>query len=89
MVNRLVLSIAVGLGLAACTESSKEQIKLTPHGAAVRANLAAQMINPIPPRSGGSPTSAERSAAALERYRTGEVKDPTEQSTSPETTSIE
>lgn len=82
----LVLPLVLPLALTACGEKFDEPIGLTPHGAAVRANMAAQIINPMPPQRRSSPSDGARAVLALDRYREGEVLDPTAQSTAPRTT---
>ena len=92
MVNRTttICLAAASLGLAACdTDKYTRPIAHTPHGTAVRANMAAQIINPLPPASGPILTDANRPVQAVGAYRSGEVKDPTEQATAPKPSSVE
>ncbi len=75
---RFVL-FSIFLTIAGCNDPSfREPIKQPPHGAAVRANMAAHIINPIPP--GRTPTivDAQRAVLATEKYRAGEVDEPGE-----------
>ncbi|MEM6661469.1 MAG: hypothetical protein AAF666_04735 [Pseudomonadota bacterium] len=82
-----VLSV---LALTGCnTDKYTKPIGLVPHGEAVRANLAAQIINPVPPAQRPILTDANRAVLAQDAYRTGEVKDPTESKTAPNTTDAE
>lgn len=71
MVRTLLL---VGILAVAACERYKEPIAFAPHGAAVRANMAAQIINPTPSTAPPGPMDAERALLALERYRTDEVE---------------
>lgn len=89
MVMYRLLVILALLGLTACAEHYAEPIALTPQGDAVRRNMAAQIIDPTPPGHPPGSSDAARAVLAVEAYRVGEVKDPTEQSTAPRTTSIE
>lgn len=86
MVRTFTIALVLPVALAACGEKFDEPISLKPHGAAVRANMAAQIINPMPPQRRSSPSDAARAVLALDRYREGEVLDPTAQSTAPDTT---
>lgn len=88
MVMRFLLLTCL-FAVNGCGETANDPIGLKPHGQAVRANLAAHIVNPIPPPRRVPLSDAERAVAGVERYRTGEVKDPTAQSTSPQTTTIE
>ncbi len=85
MVNPKVLTFLAPLLLAACAERYEQPISYTPHGNAIRTNMAAQIINPTPPAPRVPVSDAARAALAIERYRTDEVKDPTAQSTAPNT----
>lgn len=75
--------------LGACSERYSEPIKLTPHGDAVRQNMAAQIISPVPSAHPPGSSDAARAVLGVEAYRTGEVKDPTAQSTAPNTTNLQ
>ncbi|MFK7943846.1 MAG: hypothetical protein AB8B85_13155 [Paracoccaceae bacterium] len=90
MVMRPVSLPLVLVLAAACTDPSQTRpIELTPHGNAVRHNTAAQIVNPIPPRGKINPSDAARATLAVEAYRAGEVKDPTESSATSKTTDVE
>lgn len=89
MVARSFVLGAAALCLTACAEEYKQPIKLPPHGAAVRANLAAHIINPIPPGSTVSPTDAAKTGLAVDAYREGEVKDPKEAAGESTTSDVE
>ena len=68
-----------GLCAAACTNPSfREPIKPSSHGAAVRANMAAHIIDPTPPARKTTLVDAHRAVLATEKYRTGEVEAPGE-----------
>lgn len=65
--------------LAACdTAKYRKPITFAPHGAAVRANMAAQIINPAPPSHGSVHQDAARAALAVEAYRAGETEAPSQ-----------
>ena len=82
--------LGIFLSFAACdSEPYRTPIRLTPHGESVRANMAAQIIDPAPPASSATTSDGKRIVLGIEAYQTGEVKDPTEQSTAPSTTLIE
>ena len=81
----LVLLIAMG----ACAERYKQPISLTPHGAAFRANMAAQIIDPRPPAVRYTSSSAHGPVRAVTAYRIGEVKQPATTSTTPSTSAQE
>ena len=65
----LVLLIAV----AAC-DRYEEPIAPPPYGAAVRANMAAMIIDPKPSTARPGPMDAERALGALDRYRTNKTE---------------
>lgn len=89
MVEKFVfIGVIAGL-LAGCAEEYSQPIKLTPHGDAVRTNLSAQIINPIPPGDVVKPTDAARSTLAIEAYRTREIADPAENQTTSKTTDVD
>ena len=89
MVTRSLIFCASALCLTACAEKYNEPIKLPPHGAAVRANMAAHIINPIPPGDAVAGTDATRSGLAVGAYRKGEVKDPKENAGKSTTSDVE
>lgn len=65
--------------LAGCASSGfDDPIRLAPHGDAVRANMAAHIINPTPPARSSRVTDARRTTLATERYKSGEVTAPGE-----------
>jgi type IV pilus biogenesis protein CpaD/CtpE len=69
-----VLLALVPAALAGCAAEHKEPIAFAPHGAAVRANLAAQIIDPTPSMAPPGPMDAERAMGAIERYRTDNIE---------------
>ncbi|MEL7154646.1 MAG: hypothetical protein AAFN51_12810 [Pseudomonadota bacterium] len=72
--------LPVGILLAACTDPTfREPIQPLQHGAAVRANMAAHIIDPNPPARKPPLTDAQRPVLALENYRTNEVETPGEE----------
>ena len=89
MVALRFLLLTPVLGLIGCSDSFDEPISATPHGGAVRQNMAAQIIDPNPPARASRSSDAARAVLGVEAYRAGEVKDPTAQSTAPTTTDIE
>ena len=71
---RALLSI-LSVALAACSSPGfNEPIRLPPHGSAVRANMAAHIINPTPPVRRPRISDANRAVLATESYRTNEVE---------------
>ena len=69
--------------VAGCAEKYKEPIAFAPHGAAVRANMAAQIVDPTPSMAPPGAMDAERALLGLERYRTDELEDLGNVSTAP------
>jgi type IV pilus biogenesis protein CpaD/CtpE len=65
------LSLLALVVLVGC-ENSKEPIAYAPHGAAVRNNMAAMIIDPTPSIASPGPMDAERALLALETYRANE-----------------
>lgn len=87
---RICAILAIALAVTACdVERYQRPITFSPHGEAVRTNMAAQIIDPRPPRNRGIVSDSEPAILAIENYRTGNVKDPTQQATAPDTTSID
>ena len=73
----MVRLVALGLciAFAACSSPGfNKPIKLPPHGAAVRGNMAAHIINPNPPPRAPRVYDANRAVLATEQYRTNEVE---------------
>lgn len=66
MVRPLLLFALVAL--AAC-DRYKQPIAYAPHGAAVRHNMAAMIIDPTPATADPGPMDADRALLALENYR--------------------
>jgi hypothetical protein len=64
------LAVTAIVGLAACTAND------TTLGGAARQNYAAQIVNPDPEYDAEQTLAGEPAAAAVERYRTGKVKQP-------------
>ena len=73
---RFLPAILVGvlLGAVAACARYEEPIALPPYGAAVRANMAAMIIDPTPSTRAAGPMDAERALGALERYRTNSTE---------------
>jgi hypothetical protein len=69
-IKRILACAAVALTVAACTPND---IGL---GNAVRANYAAQVVEPEPQYADAMVASGAQTAAAQERYRKGAVKKP-------------
>ena len=88
VIRRALLPLAV-LALTACVERHREPIPLSNGGQAVRNNIRAQIINPIPPGDVVTPVDAARTGLAVEAYRKGEIKDPKEESEKSTTTDVE
>jgi hypothetical protein len=76
-------SLAVLLVLAGCAERYEQPIAFAPHGAAVRNNMAAQIVDPTPSMAPPGAMDAERALLGLERYRTDKVEALGDVSTSP------
>ena len=85
MVAKSLLITTAGMVLlvAGCAERHAEPIAFAPHGAAVRNNLAAQIVDPTPSLEAPGPMDADRALLALERYRTDEIEALGNVSTSP------
>ena len=75
--------LAAALLLVAGCERYEEPIAFAPHGAAVRANMAAQIVDPTPSMAPPGAMDAERALLGLERYRTDELEDLGNVSTAP------
>ena len=74
MVRTTLLLAALSLG--ACEGSEYDRpITMFPHGDAVRANMAAQVINPNPPRRTNGLTDGAVAVRAYTAYQDGEVKE--------------
>lgn len=86
--DRLRTIVLIGLSgcMAGCASTSGGGLKLGKEdnwGEAYRQTFAAQIINPAPEYADPVPlSSGARAVAALERYRTGTVKQPAHQSLS-------
>ena len=83
MVRSLSLLLPIVLLGAGCAERYKEPIAFAPHGAAVRANMAAQIVDPTPSIAPPGPMDAERALLGLDRYRTDQLEDLGNVSTAP------
>jgi type IV pilus biogenesis protein CpaD/CtpE len=79
----LALLVAAPLAVAGCAERYKEPIAFEPHGAAVRHNMAAQIVDPTPSIAPPGPMDAERALLGLDRYRTDTVEALGDVSTAP------
>ena len=77
------LPLVLLLVVAGCAERYKQPIAFAPHGDAVRANMAAQIVDPTPSMAPPGPMDAERALLGLERYRTDTVEALGDVSTSP------
>lgn len=75
---RIAAATALALLLGACADQSTAVGRIDPadFGEANRQTYAAMIIDPDPVYDTELPTSAEHAAAAVERYRTGKVKQP-------------
>lgn len=75
MVRAVYASVLMAcLALAACSAPQfNEPIRLPANGAAVRANMAAHIIDPIPPAPAPRISDANRAVIATESYRTNDV----------------
>lgn len=68
----------------ACAEGRySKPIATSQHGAAVRANMAAQIIDPNPPAATSNRSDAARAVIGVTAYRTDEVKPPADKGASP------
>ena len=66
----LMLGAGLALVLAGCTPVDRG------FGDSSRTNLAVQVVEPDPVHAGTASVSGEKMGDAVERYRTGEVKQP-------------
>jgi len=79
--RRLAVGAALGL-LAGCAQAPLEMGKVKTFGEAYRQTLAAQVVDPLPTYDTAIPEgNGEKSAEAIERYRTDKVKQPDKQRT--------
>ena len=76
MTKSLYLLPGLFCALGACGEAIDRPISISEHGRATRTNLAAQIINPLPPRHARQTSHAKRSTLAVERLRADEIKQP-------------
>jgi type IV pilus biogenesis protein CpaD/CtpE len=83
MVRTLPLVLLPAALLVAGCERYEEPIAFAPHGAAVRANMAAQIVDPTPSMAPPGPMDAERALLGLDRYRTDTVEALGDVSTAP------
>jgi type IV pilus biogenesis protein CpaD/CtpE len=83
MVRALPLAVLPALLLVCGCERYEQPIAFAPHGAAVRANMAAQIVDPTPSLAPPVPMDAERALLGLDRYRTDTVEELGNVSTSP------
>lgn len=81
MVRALLLGLAT-LTIGCADHRYSQPIPTGNNGSAVRANMAAQIIDPTPPTGAAPATDAARAALGITAYRTDEVKKPKEQSAS-------
>lgn len=69
-IKRIIMALAVGLAVSACTPND---IGL---GDAAKANYAAHIVEPEPVYSEAMVANGAQTAAAQDRYRKGNVKKP-------------
>ena len=82
--------LLAALALGACEGSEYDQpIRLVPHGDAVRANMAAQVINPNPPRRSNGLTDGAVALRTYTAYQDGEVEELREARTQESTVEVE
>lgn len=85
LLRRLILT-TTAVCVAGCTSTGGKGLSLSQpdnFGEATRQTFAAQIINPNPEYADPVPTTTgSQVAAAIERYRTGKVKQPIPQRTS-------
>ena len=74
MVRTSVLLLPAAMFVLAGCQRFEEPIAYAPHGAAVRHNMAAQIVDPTPSIAPPGPMDAERAVLGLERYRTDTVE---------------
>jgi type IV pilus biogenesis protein CpaD/CtpE len=79
----MVRTLPLVLLLVAACERYEEPIAFAPHGAAVRANMAAQIVDPTPSMTPPGPMDAERALLGLDRYRTDNLESLGNVSTAP------
>lgn len=84
-----LLLLPLMLGACGQLDEYRKPIALTPHGDAVRANMTAQIINPLPPARRPILTDAARTGQGLAAYRKGEVKEPTDSATAARTSDVQ
>ena len=83
---RTILLLATLL-VASCEDSQYNQpIRLTPHGDAVRANMAAQIINATPNQGVNNRTDGTVAQRGYKAYQDGEVEELQEATTQQATT---
>ena len=70
-----LVALLLCLGATGCTAPEyNKPIEMTSHGAAVRANMAAHIINPVPAPPRALVSDASRPVQATQQYRTNEVE---------------
>ena len=72
MVKLVLFALCAAAGCSA--PEYTQPIRLEPHGAAVRANMAAQIIDPVPARRTPQIADANRSVLATRSYRENDVE---------------
>ena len=70
-----LVALLLCFGAAGCTEPDyNKPIEMTSHGTAVRANMAAHIINPVPAPPRALVSDASRPVQATQQYRANEVE---------------
>jgi len=87
--GRMAVLLCTLATLGGCDEHHRRPIALTPHGAAVRANMAAQIIDPRPPAVRTATTGAAGPIRAVTAYREGTIAEPAESATAAGTGALE
>ena len=84
---RPLLLTGMALAVGGCDPSDYQKpIAFKPHGFAVRANMAAQIIDPNPPANRPGIMTAHRPVLAVENYQKNEVPNPVPEGTDAKTT---
>ena len=82
MVKALAFTVSIA-ALAGCSaDSYRQPISFPPMGAAVHANMAAQIVDPPLPAAAWQVLDGQRAVARIKQYRAGEQQAPTTVQTS-------